>query len=82
MRTFRRSPAPWRILSDAANVTLGRRVREHRRAAGLSQAALGHRSNVGWRFISEVELGRGNPSLGTMAMIANGLGCAIADLVK
>jgi transcriptional regulator with XRE-family HTH domain len=57
-------------------------VREHRCAAGLSQVALGRRANVGWRFISEVELGRGNPSLGTMAMIASGLGCDLAELVK
>src|SRR4051812_10059004 len=82
MRTFRRPLAPWRILSDKANAALGRRVREHRRAAGLCQIALGRRSNVGSRFISDVELGRGNPSLGTMAMIADALGCTVADLVR
>lgn len=81
-RPLTRHAASWKLITDAANAALGRRVREHRRVAGLSQVALGRRSRVGSRFISEVELGRGNPSLGTMAMIADGLGCSVADLVK
>jgi transcriptional regulator with XRE-family HTH domain len=34
---------------------------------------------VGYRFISELELGRENPSLETIVLLADGIGCELAD---
>ena len=60
-------------------VVLGQHVRRARLAAHISQRELDRRSHVGYRFISELELGRENPSLATMLRIADGLGCDISD---
>ena len=61
-------------------VTFGAHVRAVRRAAGISQRELDRRSNVGYRFISELELGKENPSLATLMRLAAGLRCELSDL--
>jgi hypothetical protein len=48
-------------------------------AVGSSTAAA-RRWQVGHRFISEMELGRENPALATIVLLAHGLGCELADL--
>jgi transcriptional regulator with XRE-family HTH domain len=37
-------------------------------------------SCVGYRFISELELGKENPSLATLMRLADGLDCELAEL--
>lgn len=64
----------------AALVTFGKRVRAERLAALMTQRELARRSRVGYRFISELELGRENPSLATIVLLADGLGCNVVDL--
>jgi transcriptional regulator with XRE-family HTH domain len=58
----------------------GKQVRHIRHAAGISQCELARRSRVGNKFISELELGRENPSLATIVLLADGLGCEPVDL--
>jgi transcriptional regulator with XRE-family HTH domain len=50
-------------------------------AAGLRQIDLAQICHVGAQFICEIERGQSNPSLETMALIATGLNCAVADLL-
>jgi XRE family transcriptional regulator, fatty acid utilization regulator len=65
----------------AATVSFGRRVRDLRIAAGFSQRELGRRAQVTDKFIGIVERGHGNPSLVTMELIADALGCELIDLI-
>jgi len=36
-------------------------------------------AGMGERFITELELGRGNPSLATIVLLADGLDCNVVD---
>lgn len=58
----------------------GKQVRHVRLVIGMSQRELDRRSHVGYRFISELEIGKENPSLATIMRLADGLGCEMADL--
>src|SRR5918999_6085086 len=66
----------------AAILKLSRRVRAFRLAAGLSQPELARRSRVTAKFIGQVERAESNSSVATLALIAEGLGCALSDLFK
>jgi transcriptional regulator with XRE-family HTH domain len=66
----------------AAIIGFGRRVREHRRAAGISQGELGQRSRVSLDFISRIERGNSNPSLETMMLVACALECDLTTLLR
>ena len=61
-------------------VDFGRRVRELRRAAGLSQRDLARESRMTRKFIQEIEYGTSNPSLETIVLLAHALDCDLADL--
>lgn len=61
-------------------VNFGKRVRELRRAAGLSQLELSRDSRMTARFIQEIEHGRSNPSLETIVLLADALGCSLGDM--
>ena len=60
----------------------GRQVRAYRKAAGITQIELGRLSLVTSKYISEIELGTSNPSLMTMVLVADALGCQVADLLQ
>ena len=49
---------------------------------GLSQAALAARSRVSRAVISELEQGRGDARLTTLARLADSLGTSVSDLLK
>jgi transcriptional regulator with XRE-family HTH domain len=49
---------------------------------GLSQAALAQKTGVSRAIISELERGRGDARLGTLARIAHGLGVAVGELFE
>lgn len=61
-------------------VNFGKRVRELRRAAGLSQLELSRNSRMTARFIQEIEHGRSNPSLETIVLLADALECSLWDM--
>src|SRR5688572_15662257 len=71
----------WRARSRALILGFGRRVREHRLAAGISQTELGNRAHMRKKFIGEIERGTSNPSLESMALVATALDCAVSDLL-
>jgi transcriptional regulator with XRE-family HTH domain len=66
----------------AAVVGFGRRLRGHRLAANTTHAELAGRSRVSIKCISAIECGRTNPSLITMALLADGLGRGLAELFQ
>lgn len=66
--------------ADAARVRFGRRVRELRRARGLTQERLGHQSGLHPTYIAGIELGNRNPSLVTIEKIAGALEIHISEL--
>jgi len=53
---------------------LGEVIRRHRLAAGLSQEQLAERSGLHWTYISQVERGRRNVSVGALRRIGAALG--------
>jgi len=61
---------------------VGSRIRELRRARGLTQESLGERAGLSYKFIGEVERGMANPTLDTLAGIATALDVDVPELVS
>ncbi len=53
---------------------LARELMLRRREAGITQAQLAKRVGLGQAEVSRIEAGRGNPTIGTLAAVAHGLG--------
>jgi len=60
---------------------LGRRVREMRSCAGLTQAGLAERAGLAFETISRVERGKARPSIGLVAQLASVFGVSLARLL-
>lgn len=60
---------------------LGARLRQLRQARRLTQEQLAERSGLSYKFIGEVERGRGNPTLTTLAALSEALGVGLVDLL-
>lgn len=60
---------------------LGRNLRAHRKAAGMTQESLSLESKVAMSEISIIETGKRNPRVGTLLRLARALGVRVADLV-
>jgi transcriptional regulator with XRE-family HTH domain len=60
---------------------VGLNLRRLRRAKGLSQEELYAASGVSQQFISEIENGSRNPTIETLAILAQALKASVADLV-
>jgi transcriptional regulator with XRE-family HTH domain len=63
-------------------VDLGTRLRDLRRAAGLSQTELARRANMSQNGVSRVELGHYAPRMDTARRLAHALGVDVEDLFK
>jgi transcriptional regulator with XRE-family HTH domain len=59
---------------------LGKRIRTLRRLRKLTIEKLGEKSGISYKFIGEIERGVANPSLDTLASIADALGININAL--
>jgi transcriptional regulator with XRE-family HTH domain len=59
---------------------LGERVRELRQARGWTQEALGERSALSYKFVGEIERGRGNPSVETLQRLSAALEVDVTEL--
>ncbi|HWQ22809.1 MAG TPA: helix-turn-helix transcriptional regulator [Gaiellaceae bacterium] len=68
---------PRTAASDLAAKLVGREVRSSRRAVGLTQAELARRLGTSPSYVTNVEAGRLNLTVGQLARIADALG---ADL--
>lgn len=62
-------------------VQLGQSVRTVREQRGLSLRELARRVDVSPSFISQIELGKANPSVGTLYAIVSVLGTTLDDLI-
>ena len=61
---------------------VGKRVREIRRQAGLTQPELGERAHMAAAEISKIENGRRTPTLETLDRLAQALGVTVISLVS
>jgi transcriptional regulator with XRE-family HTH domain len=64
-------------ISDA----VGRNLRRHRRAAGMSLAELADAAGLGKSTLHALELGDGNPTLSTLWALATALGIPLGELL-
>ena len=60
---------------------VGARVKQLRKARRLTQEQLAERAGLSYKFIGEVERGRGNPTLTTLAAMSDALGIGLVDLL-
>lgn len=60
---------------------VGARLRQLRQARRLTQEQLAERSGLSYKFVGEVERGRGNPTLTTLASLSEALGVGLIDLL-
>ncbi|MGW3956556.1 helix-turn-helix domain-containing protein [Streptomyces sp. NPDC004752] len=65
---------------DAADVALGARIREYRKMRRMSLRALGEAAQASPGFLSQLERGQVNSSIGMLRRIAVALGVTVADL--
>lgn len=63
-------------------VRFGKRVREHRIAASLSQEEFAERCGLHRTYIGSIERGERNVSLINLAVIAKSLDLSLADLLQ
>lgn len=60
---------------------VGARLRQLRHDRKLTQEQLAEAAGLSYKFIGEIERGIGNPTLTTLAALANALSVSIADVV-
>ena len=73
-------PSPKYAL-DPALVALGMAIRSTRKARGISQEELAHRSQIERSYMSSIERGMQNPGVMAIVQIAAGIGISVTDLV-
>lgn len=61
---------------------IGSRIRDARKAAGLTQAELAQKVHLSRSHIGAIELDRYNPSLSTLTAIAGAVGMPISDIMN
>lgn len=61
---------------------LGAAIREHRTAAGLTQAQLAERAGIGRPHLNHIEGGRKSPTVVVLVHLARGLGVDPAVLLQ
>lgn len=62
-------------------IALGREIRRHRKALGLSQEVLAERAGLHRNYVGFLERGERNPSATTLFVLARALEVRVADLV-
>lgn len=60
----------------------GASLREWRRRGDLTQEQLAERSGLSYKFVGEIERGQGNPTIETIARLADALTIGICDLLE
>jgi transcriptional regulator with XRE-family HTH domain len=69
---------PRTTTSDIASLVVGRAIRDARKAVGMTQADLAEGMGTTAAYVSGVETGRGNLTVGQLSAIANALGVEFA----
>ena len=63
-------------------VALGQNIRRMRRGLRISQEELAFRCGLHRTYLSDIERGARNPSLGSLLMVARGLNLTVSDLTR
>lgn len=63
-------------------VEFGQRLRDLRKAAGLTQEQLAMKAGLERAYVSSAETGRRNATLTTLYQLASALGIDVSDLVR
>ena len=63
-------------------VTIGDNIRKYRKKKNLTQKELGDIVRISNTYLSDMEIGRTNPSIKTLKRIAQGLEISYVDLLK
>lgn len=66
---------------DPELVAFGRRLCQHREAAGLTQEGLAHAAGLHWTYIGQIERGERNLTYKNVLKLARGLGIKSAELL-
>jgi len=61
---------------------LGKNLKHIRTTKGISQGEIGRILEVDKSFVSNIENGKTNPTLSTIAKIAKALGVSVGELMK
>lgn len=69
-------------MAEDVKILFGRRLRELRKQAGLSQEALAHESGLDRSYVGGVERGEYNISLQNICLLAGALGFQPDELLK
>jgi len=77
-----RKPRILRSVAEDARVLFGRRLRELRKQAGLSQEALAHEAGLDRSYVGGVERGEYNISLLNICRLADALDLSPEELLK
>ncbi|UCV22861.1 helix-turn-helix transcriptional regulator [Ferribacterium limneticum] len=70
------------MTTSSLRARFGQRVRELRKATGLSQEAFADKCGFARSYMSRVERGGANPSLDAIQIIADGLAVPVARLFE
>ena len=65
-----------------AKVALGKVVRELRESQGLSQEKLGEKTGITYQYLSSIENGKENFTIGVLESLAASLGTSLASLIR
>ena len=68
------------IMNEAEK--LGKNLKRIRTAKGMSQGEISRILEVDKSFVSNIENGKTNPTLATIAKIAKAIGVSVGDLMK
>lgn len=68
-------------LADSIKIRFGKRLRVVRKRAGISQEKLAALSGIARNFVSMIENGQRNVTIGTVEKLAKGLDCRLAMLM-
>lgn len=63
-------------------VTIGDNIRKYRKQKNLTQKELGDLVGISNTYLSDMEIGRTNPSIKTLKRIAKGLEISYMDLLR
>ena len=70
------------MANDNVKELFGQRVRQLRKATGVSQEAFAHQIDIDRSYFGSIERGERNVSLENICLIADGLGISPAELFR
>ena len=71
-----------RMSNEALRESLGKAIRERRKALGLTLAQLAQRTKMSIGYLSQIELGKNSASIEKLYRLSLGLGVKMADLFQ